>query len=75
MLGHKDALRFFTLAEKLNMPYDAGRAHLEIGRHVDAAPGDRRKFHLERAVACFEKVGARHDLQRARDALTTHAAG
>ncbi len=48
-------------AEQMAMPYEAGRAHYEIGRHLPA--GDpNRKLHLTRAREIFSELGAGYDL-------------
>jgi class 3 adenylate cyclase/tetratricopeptide (TPR) repeat protein len=59
-----------TLAERLEMPYEAGLAHREIGRH---AGGDERRTHLRRALEIFEQLGATHDAERARQTIRTVA--
>ena len=57
-------------AERLDMPFEQGRAHFELGRHLDGA---ERQRHLERACQLFERVGAEYDLGRAREALSRPA--
>jgi predicted ATPase/DNA-binding SARP family transcriptional activator len=53
-------------AERLAMPYELARAHLELGRQL--APGERsplgldRDGHLERAAAGLAAIGCRADL-------------
>lgn len=54
-------------AERLDMPFEQGYAHFELGRHLDA--GERQR-HLTRACQLFERVGALHDLGRAREAMS-----
>jgi hypothetical protein len=54
------------------MPFEAARAHLEIGRRLPLAPEDRR-YYLDQAVQRFEKMGASFDLVQAREALERHA--
>ncbi|HEX2572041.1 MAG TPA: AAA family ATPase [Polyangia bacterium] len=58
-------------AERLNMPFEQGCAHFELGRHLEAA---ERQRHLTRACQLFERVGALHDLERAREALSAPVA-
>jgi tetratricopeptide (TPR) repeat protein len=53
--------RCIRLAERLRTPYELGRAHFEIGRHLAGAD---RRAHLERAATLFEKQGAARDLTR-----------
>ena len=57
-------------ARKLEMPYDEGLLHYEIGRHLDA-PDPARKEHLARACEIFERLGASYDLERAQARLET----
>lgn len=57
-------------AARLEMPYDEGLAHYELGRHLpDADPG--REEHLARACEIFERLGAAYELARAREARCT----
>jgi tetratricopeptide (TPR) repeat protein len=56
------------LAEALHTPYEQGRAHLEIGRHL-APEDERRRHHLNRAAEVFEKLGCARDLARTRREL------
>jgi tetratricopeptide (TPR) repeat protein len=60
--------RAIDAADALRTPYERGRAHLEIGRHLDAE-SSRRRHHLDRALDVFEKLGAAADLVRARGEL------
>ncbi|MDP8987184.1 MAG: AAA family ATPase [Actinomycetota bacterium] len=55
-------------AERLQMPYEAARAHYEIGRHLPEADPARR-LHLEQASQLFAGLGAEDDVARARGAL------
>jgi class 3 adenylate cyclase/tetratricopeptide (TPR) repeat protein len=55
--------RALTLAERLDMPYEAGLAHLELGRRPSPT-GSRQ--HLDHAAAILRRLDARHDLERAR---------
>jgi serine/threonine protein kinase len=50
-------------SERLGMPYEKGRAHRELGRHLPAGDPERRR-HLERARAIFEELGAAFDVRR-----------
>jgi len=58
-----------AVAEKLNMRYDIGLAHLEIGRHLPLEESNRRK-HLDAATDLFTDIGAGYDLTRAEAALS-----
>jgi serine/threonine protein kinase/tetratricopeptide (TPR) repeat protein len=60
--------RCLAAAVRLRMPYDEGRAHLEIGRHLGPRDHARRR-HLERALAIFTELGTVPDEKRAREAL------
>ena len=56
-------------ATGLDIPFDRGRAHFELGRHL--APSDpARKAHLARAAALFRQTGAEHWLKRLRTETT-----
>jgi eukaryotic-like serine/threonine-protein kinase len=50
-------------AERLGMPYERARAHLEIGRHLSLGADDRI-HHLHQAADLFEKLGCVTDLAR-----------
>jgi tetratricopeptide (TPR) repeat protein len=56
-----------SLAERLAMPYEQGRAHYELGRH--AAGDEQGQAHLRRAVDLFAAVGAEYDRARATNTL------
>jgi hypothetical protein len=59
--AHKVWRASLAAAEHMAMPYEAGRAHYEIGRHLpDDAP--HRGTHLTRASEIFSELGAGHDL-------------
>lgn len=58
-----------AVAEELNMRYDKGLAHLEIGRHLPLEDSNRRK-HLDSAIDLFADMGAEYDLTRAEAALS-----
>jgi hypothetical protein len=48
-------------AERLAMPYEQGRAHYELGRHLP--PGHpARQEHLDRAGEILTGIGASHQL-------------
>jgi hypothetical protein len=57
-------------AERLEMPYEEGLAHYEIGRHLPFDDPAQEK-HLTRACEIFVRLDARHDLKRARESLAT----
>ncbi len=57
-------------AGRLAMPYEQGRAHAEIGRHL-AADDPERQVHLERASAIFTQLGAVLDLKRVQSELSS----
>jgi hypothetical protein len=62
--AHRSWLRSLAAAQQLAMPYDAGLAHFEIGRHL--APRDPgRHEHLAQAHALFAECSAGYDLGRA----------
>jgi len=63
--AHKAWRKSLAAAERLEMPYDQGLAHYEIGRH---ATGLERQEHLARACAIFARLGAAYDLARAEAA-------
>ena len=49
------------VAEQLEMPFDQGLAHYEIGRHLDAEDPARRQ-HLDRARDLFAGLGASYHM-------------
>jgi hypothetical protein len=53
-------------ARRLDMTYETGRLHYEIGRHLGASEGQE---HLSRAVEIFRQLGAVYDLERTMWAL------
>jgi hypothetical protein len=55
-------------AGRLEMPYDLGLAHYEIGRHL-STENPARKEHLGQAVQIFSEMGAAWDLARAQHEL------
>jgi len=71
-LAHKPAraqrawAKGLTAAQNLQMPYDEGLAHYEIGRH---APQAERHAHLQKAAEIFASLGARYDAEQAKSEL------
>jgi class 3 adenylate cyclase/tetratricopeptide (TPR) repeat protein len=61
--------RSLALAERLAMPYEQGRAHYEIGRHLPASHPSRQA-HLIRATEIFGDIGAPYELTRAQAAMS-----
>jgi tetratricopeptide (TPR) repeat protein len=56
-------------AERLAMPYEQGRAHYELGRHLP--PGHpARQAHLHRACQLFADIGASYELTHAQAAMS-----
>jgi hypothetical protein len=47
-------------AERLAMPYEQGRAHYELGRHLPPGHPARRE-HLTQACEIFTGIGASHE--------------
>ena len=58
--------RALAAATRLEMPYEAARAHAEIGRHLPADAPERHE-HLAQAAAIFEQLGSTWDLAAARE--------
>ena len=59
--AHKVWRASLAAAEHMAMPYEEGRVHYEIGRHLPA--GDpNRKLHWTRAREIFSELGAGYDL-------------
>ena len=57
-----------AVAEELAIPYERGRLHYEIGRHL---PGDSTAAaHLQQASQIFTRLGATHELALTQTALT-----
>jgi len=50
-------------AEQMDMRYDAGLVHLEMGKRL------RERAHLEKAEAIFSEIGAGFELSKARELL------
>jgi serine/threonine protein kinase len=61
--------RCLAEAQRMGMPYEQGRAHLELGR-LPAGAEPERRGHLEKAAALFAELGTQPDEQRAAEALT-----
>ncbi len=61
--------RAIRVATHLGMPYERGLAHYELAEH--GAVGGARDRHLDEAITCFEEVGTRYELDRARAASAT----
>jgi eukaryotic-like serine/threonine-protein kinase len=57
------------LAEQMSLPYEAARAHYEIGRHLEVNE-PARQIHLQKAIEMFSEMGVKFELQKARDALS-----
>jgi hypothetical protein len=56
-------------AERLAMPYEQGRAHYELGRHLP--PGHpARQAHLSRACEIFADIGASYELTHVQAAMS-----
>jgi tetratricopeptide (TPR) repeat protein len=62
--------RAIATAERLRTPYERGRAHLELGRHLEAS---ERRYHLDQAADVFEKLSAVGDLALVRVELDRSA--
>jgi class 3 adenylate cyclase/tetratricopeptide (TPR) repeat protein len=57
-------------AERLAMPFEQGRAHYEMGRHLEAHARARQQ-HLTRACDLFTLLGTPYELTEAQAALRT----
>lgn len=57
-----------ALAKRMGTPYEEGRAHLEIGRHLPLDDLARRAY-LETAAVLFENLGCVTELDAARSEL------
>ncbi len=64
--AHTTWQKSLALAEDLNIPYDQGRIHYQIGRHLSEGEitekGWGRQKHLQRAAEIFAELGASYDL-------------
>jgi len=56
-----------ALAEQLSLPYEAARAHDEIGRHL-SLNDPTRQINLEKAIEIFSGLGAKLELMQAQNA-------
>jgi class 3 adenylate cyclase/tetratricopeptide (TPR) repeat protein len=70
---HRAAMKAWShclrVAAQLNMPYEQGLAHLEIGQRLPAGHPERRE-HLARACELFVATDTSFDLGRARQLLS-----
>jgi tetratricopeptide (TPR) repeat protein len=66
--AEKAGLKGIAEAQRLKMPYEEGLAHYHLGRFLSAADPHRNEY-LHQAVAIFERLGAKGDLEGARTAL------
>jgi len=57
--------RAMAAAARLQMPYELGRAHAEIGRHLAPGTSERRR-QLADAAAVFDRIGCSWELARVR---------
>ncbi len=57
-------------AERLEMPYEQGWAHYELGRHAAA---QEQQAHLTQARELWARLGAAYDLRRVDDSLSQPA--
>jgi hypothetical protein len=55
------------------MPFEAGRVHVELGRH--APPGALRDRHLARAAAIFDGLECAAEAERTRMLLADRRSG
>jgi tetratricopeptide (TPR) repeat protein len=55
-------------AERLAMPYEQGRAHYELGRHLPSGH-PARPAHLRRACELFADIGATYELTQVQAAM------
>jgi DNA-binding SARP family transcriptional activator/predicted ATPase len=66
--AHQCWRKSLSTAEQLEMPYEQGRAHYEIGRHL-ALDDPARQEHLTCAYEMFARLEAATDLSRVQDEL------
>jgi hypothetical protein len=66
--AHKAWQAAIVEAERLNMPYERGLAHYQIGRHL-YADDPARQEHLIHAEGVFTQLETAYDLERVQDAL------
>ena len=63
--------RTLRVATELRTPYELGRAHLELGRHLPIdAPA--RRAHLDHAAVVFQRLGCATELTRVQTELSRH---
>jgi hypothetical protein len=55
-------------AKRSGLPYDEGLIHYEIGQRLPLTDPERAR-HLARACRILSRLGATHDLERAKEAL------
>ncbi len=55
-------------ARRLDMPYDQGLAHYEIGRHLPMDDGERNE-HLRQALRIYSQLGTVWDLERVQQVI------
>ncbi len=60
-------------AERMRIPYEAAKAHLELARHLPLGAAGRRS-HAEAGAAIFERLGAAGGLSRCRAASASPSA-
>jgi len=53
--------RAAAIAARLQMPYELGRAHVEMARHLTPDDADRIR-HLSEAAALFTRIGCAWEL-------------
>jgi tetratricopeptide (TPR) repeat protein len=75
LLGNTDRAnqswqKSLTAAERLQMPFESGLAHYEIGRHLPAND-PARQSHLQKAAEIFERLGAAYHLARVNSVQKT----
>ena len=58
------------IARLLDIPYEQGLAHLEIGTHISVQYPQRR-VHLEQAEKLFSEIGATYQYDRVSQFLNT----
>ncbi|MEP7286085.1 MAG: protein kinase [Chloroflexota bacterium] len=66
--AHKAWAKALHHAQRLNIPYEEGLTHYEIGRHLDLQDAARQS-HLTAACEIFQRLGVTDDLARAQAAL------
>jgi KaiC/GvpD/RAD55 family RecA-like ATPase len=70
--AHRTWARALAEAERLQMPYEQARTHLEIGRHLD---GPARRTHLTASSERLSGLKAARDLRRTLDEAERRAPG